>query len=325
MQRLKDRLPNSWAQLLKEGIGVWGEDEDDWESYRTLIWETRLYELLCKEYTAYRHEQIFSKIYLNRCPIPTDVHGIILSFLTSCPALPYYYQTSLSETNELNSDQFSKWTKIIQRWCIEIFTKHKSMSYGLVMFKTMGYDFSTFDTNDLSECPHLIITCFETKQYEKARFLLENGMKPSLVGYMDCLYSKGAQEYINMKTPFAWSIENRDVDLFKRLEMLLEFGVDVNENEVHMEHTLIQYEMRKGIFFETNFQCWDVIELLIRNGADIYKKGVGNEDSLSFLKWMTTLSPRLKKKLKKKDKEILLKRLVEINNKKNKKRRRILK
>ena len=320
MQRLKDTLPNSWAQLLDEGIGLWGADENDWESDnnmddRTLIWETRLYELLFTEYTAYRHEQIDSAIYLNRCPIPTDVHGIILSFLTPCPALPYYYQTSLSETNELNSDQFSKWTKIIQRWCIEIFTKHKSMSYGLVMFKTMGYDFSTFDTNDLSECPHLIITCFETKQYEKARFLLENGIKPSLVGYFD----GNLKEY--MKTPFAWSIENRGVDLFKRLEMLLEFGVDVNENEVHMEHTLIQYEMRKGIFFETNFRCWDVIELLIRNGADIYKNGVDNEDSLSFLKWMTTLSPRLKKKIKKKD--TLLKRLVEMDRqyKKNKKRR----
>jgi len=319
MQRLKDRLPNSWGQLLDEGIGLWGPDHEDYQmwlnydetsSVVTLMWETRLYELLLKEYTTYRHEQIYSKIYLKRCPIPTDVHCIILSFLTPCPALPNRH-----------------WT---QHYCVETFIRHKSMSYGLVMLKTMGYDFSTFYYINMTQ--HLIITCFKTKQHEKARFLLKNGIKPGFDGGS----SEEPLHPNNFSPPLIWTIQNdrygiNQDDFFKRLDMLLEFGVDVNEGDRNSQ-TPIQHELYTMLntFFDeiqpidinkcdmfkqkpkdecddkeeyewemkrhkeliqkkTNIerwngikrQHWDVIERLIFAGADIYKKDCLKQNAVS--------------------------------------------
>ncbi len=284
MQRLKDRLPNSWGQLLDEGIGLWGPDHDDYQmwlnydetsSVVTLMWETRLYELLLKEYTTYRHEQIYSKIYLKQCPIPTDIHCIILSFLTPCPALPN-----------------RRWT---QHYCVETFIRHKSMSYGLVMLKTMGYDFSTFCYINMTQ--HLIITCFKTRQHEKARFLLKNGIKPGFDG--------GSNEKPlhpnNFSPPLIWTIQNdrygiNQDDFFKRLDMLLEFGVDVNEGDrnsqtpiQHELYTMLKKRHKELIQKKTNIerwdvierQHWDVIERLIFAGADIYKKDCLKQNAVS--------------------------------------------
>ncbi len=364
MQHLKDRLPNSWTQLLKEGIGIWGTDHEEYNGWIhddgtstpvTLLWETRLYELLLKEYTAYRHEQIYSKIYLNRCPIPADVHGIILSFLTPCLVLPN-----------------RRWT---QHYCVEIFTKHKSMSYGLVMFKTMEYDFSTFCYVVMSQ--HLIITCFKTKQHEKARFLLENGIKSGLDGYYTGDLSTLNPN--NFFPPLIWTIRNdrygiNQGDFFKRLDMLLEFGVDVNEGDRNLQ-TPIQHELYTmlDIFFDkfqridinkcdmfkqiqkpkderkidkyewkmkrykkliqkfgrTNIECWnvikrqhwDVIERLIFAGANINKKDHNKQSALSdknLYRFITSCFC-----LHDLDTDVIFKRLVEMDNnyKKNKKRR----
>ena len=184
---MNDYLPNSWAQILEEGIGDWGFYHEYWHRYTDKTWETRLYELLFKEYTAYRHEQIFSKIYLNQCPIPTDVHGIILSFLTRCPTLPNDYR---------------------RRRCAITFTKHKSMSYGLVILKTLGYDFSTFYSKDMSRFPHLITICFETKQYEKARFLLKHGVKSGMDGYLRLKRDSRGYFNNNIDSPLILTIRN---------------------------------------------------------------------------------------------------------------------